>query len=95
MHPLYSNLSSCNSTESICISIVTATSYQIHSICIDKTAPIQVIELGLAIINPASAPNTSIVPSKSLPLVPVTCNRIRDASLPAVILLLPVTAVLH
>ena len=44
------------------------------------------IPLGLAIINPASPPNTSIVPSKSLPLVPVTWNRIRDASLPAVIL---------
>ena len=42
---------------------------------------------------PASPPNISIVPPKSLPLVPVTCNRIRDASLP-VILLLPVTAVL-
>ena len=54
---------------------------------------LQVIPLGLAIINPASPPNTSIVPPKSLPLVPVTCNRIRDASLPAVILELAVTAV--
>ena len=43
---------------------------------------------------PASVPNTSIAPSKSLPLVPVTCNRIRSASLPAVILELAVTAVL-
>ena len=43
---------------------------------------------------PASVPNTSIVPSKSLPVVPVTCNRIRSASLPAVILGLAVTAVL-
>ena len=41
----------------------------------------------------ALAPNTSIVPSKSLPLLPVICNRIRLASLPAVILALPVTAV--
>ena len=41
-----------------------------------------------------SVPNTSIAPSKSLPLVPVTCNRIRSASLPAVILELAVTAVL-
>ena len=43
---------------------------------------------------PASVPNTSIVPSKSLTAVPVTWNRIRSASLPAVILELAVTAVL-
>ena len=58
-----------------------------------KPQPSQVIPLGFAIINPASLPNTSIVPFKSLPLVPVTCNRIRDASLPAVILELAVTSV--
>ena len=42
---------------------------------------------------PASLPNTSTVPSKSLTVLPVTWNRIRDASLPAVILGLAVTAV--
>ena len=41
----------------------------------------------------AQVVTTNIAPSKSLPLLPVTWNRIRDASLPVVILLLPVTAV--
>ena len=41
---------------------------------------------------PASLPNTSIVPSKSLTVLPVTWNRIRSAS-PAVILGLAVTSV--
>ena len=51
-----------------------------------KPQPSQSIPLGFAIINPASPPNTSIVPSKPLPLVPVTCNRIRSASLPVILL---------
>ena len=58
-----------------------------------KPHPSQSIPLGFAIINPASLPNTSIVPFKSLTVLPVTCNRIRDASLPAVILGLAVTVV--
>ena len=50
-----------------------------------KPHPSQVIPLGFAIINPASPPKTSICPFKLLAVL-ATWNRIRDASLPAVIL---------